>query len=72
MPISTSARQYAPADPTSAARNVHLVQLNPDKNEADTDIVIIAIHGLDNAAYKNRKPSTDLPRLCFAQGLAGA
>ncbi|KAK3685898.1 hypothetical protein B0T22DRAFT_466802, partial [Podospora appendiculata] len=42
----------APARPTSdharsAYQGVRLCQVNPDKNEADTDIDIIAIHGLD-------------------------
>ncbi len=31
----------------SPRRGVHLCQVNPDKSEADTDIDIIVIHGLD-------------------------
>lgn len=54
FPLARSKRALSPAKPTSDSsatpstrRGVRLCQVNPDKNEADTDIDIIAIHGLD-------------------------
>ncbi|KAK4096674.1 hypothetical protein N658DRAFT_335672 [Parathielavia hyrcaniae] len=52
FPLAHSTNTLSPAKPTSHStrstrRGVHLGQVNPDKNEADTNIDIIAIHGLD-------------------------
>lgn len=52
FPLARSKHARSPAKPTSDStrstrRGVHLCQVHPDKDEADTDIDIIAIHGLD-------------------------
>ncbi|KAK4101199.1 hypothetical protein N658DRAFT_559046 [Parathielavia hyrcaniae] len=52
FPLARFTNTLSPAKPTSHStrstrRGVHLSQVNPDKKEADTDIDIIAIHGLD-------------------------
>ncbi|KAI1735305.1 hypothetical protein F4680DRAFT_307051 [Xylaria scruposa] len=51
------------------ARTVHLEQLNPDNKEADTDIDIIAIHGLDTQSadtWKDKKTNFNwLHHLCL-------
>ncbi|KAK4096720.1 hypothetical protein N658DRAFT_552072 [Parathielavia hyrcaniae] len=52
FPLAHFSNTLSPAKPTSHStrstrRGVHLGQVNPDKKEADTDIDIIAIHGLD-------------------------
>ncbi|KAK4202191.1 armadillo-type protein [Triangularia verruculosa] len=52
FPLTRSTRALSSVKPTSdstrsARPGVSLRQVNPDKNEANTDIDIIAIHGLD-------------------------
>jgi hypothetical protein len=47
-PMSSLARHAS--DPTQSTRGIRLLQVNPDKDETDTDIDIIAIHGLDTGS----------------------
>jgi hypothetical protein len=44
---SERAQAQAQAPSPSRTRGVQLCQVNPAKTEADTDIDVIAIHGLD-------------------------
>ncbi|KAI0409706.1 nacht nucleoside triphosphatase [Xylaria palmicola] len=54
-----------------ARRNIRLEQLNPDKSEADTDVDIIAIHGLDTQSadtWKDKNTGFNwLYDLCLGQ-----
>lgn len=55
FPLTRFKNSLSSPKPTSRSapsprRGVHLCQVNPAKSEADTDIDIIAIHGLDTVA----------------------